>query len=132
MDWANPGTLTSQDGARIGLARQFPGETTMDEQCRTLEQAGCDRILVDRVDPRQWMSQSEPHAIFLELRQGDTLVIWRIDRLAHSLNRIVAAIEELDTRGIRLLSLREGIDTAHADGRLVRLILSTLADCPVS
>jgi len=62
------------------------------------------------------------------LRDGDTLVVWRRDRLARSLQDLVELIHELDDRGVGFRSLTEAIDTTNAGGKLVLHILGALAE----
>jgi DNA invertase Pin-like site-specific DNA recombinase len=62
------------------------------------------------------------------LRQGDTLVVWRLDRLGRSLKDLVEIVHTLETRGVGFLSLTESIDTTNAGGRLVFHVFAALAE----
>ena len=62
------------------------------------------------------------------MREGDTLVVWKLDRLARSLKQLIETVEGLDARGIRFRSLTENIDTETADGRLVYHLFGALAE----
>ncbi len=61
------------------------------------------------------------------MRKGDTLVVWRLDRLGRSLPQLVATVRRLEERGFGLRSLTEGIDTASASGTLVFHVFGALA-----
>lgn len=62
------------------------------------------------------------------MRSGDTLVVWKLDRLARSMRQLIETVETLQSRGIELRSLTESIDTATAGGRLVFHIFGALAE----
>lgn len=66
-------------------------------------------------------------ACLADLRSGDTLVIWRLDRLGRSLPHLLEAVADLDSRGVHLRSLGETIDTSTATGRLVFHVIAALA-----
>jgi DNA invertase Pin-like site-specific DNA recombinase len=61
-------------------------------------------------------------------RSGDTLIVWRLDRLARSMKQLIETIEELRVRGIGFRSLTEALDTTTAQGRLVFHMFGALAD----
>ncbi len=63
-----------------------------------------------------------------ELNAGDTLVVWKLDRLGRSLGHLVDVADELRTRGIHLRSLTEGFDTSTASGRLLYHVLGSVAE----
>jgi DNA invertase Pin-like site-specific DNA recombinase len=62
------------------------------------------------------------------VRAGDTLVVWKLDRLARSMRQLIETVEDLQSRGIELRSLTESIDTATAGGRLVFHLFGALAE----
>lgn len=62
------------------------------------------------------------------LREGDTLVVWKLDRLGRSLGDLIALVEDLQQRGVEFVSLREAIDTTTSGGRLVFHIFGALAE----
>jgi DNA invertase Pin-like site-specific DNA recombinase len=62
------------------------------------------------------------------VRRGDSLVVWRLDRLGRSLKHLIATIEDLENRGVGLVSLQEGLDTTTAGGRLIFHIFGALAE----
>jgi len=69
----------------------------------------------------------EPAQLFDHLRPGDTLVVWRLDRLGRSVRHLIDMVGELGERGVGLRSLQEGIDTTTPGGRLVFHVFSALA-----
>ena len=66
--------------------------------------------------------------MFNQLRRGDTIVIWRLDRLGRSLRHLLDVVAELEERGVALRSLTESIDTSTTGGRLVFHVFAALAE----
>lgn len=62
------------------------------------------------------------------MREGDTLVVWKFDRLGRSVKGVLEALEQMNARGIRLISITEGLDTGTAMGRMVMTLLVTVAE----
>ena len=71
----------------------------------------------------------ELERVLERLRPGDTLVVWRLDRLGRSLRHLIDTVTALDERGVGFRSLRESIDTTTAGGRLVFHLFGALAHC---
>lgn len=92
-------------------------------QFDALLEAGCDRILTEKASAGR--ERPELAHLFDLLRGGDTVVVWRLDRLGRSVHDL---IEELQTREVTLKSLRETIDTSSAGGRLVVHVFAALAE----
>jgi DNA invertase Pin-like site-specific DNA recombinase len=111
----------------IGYARISTNEQNLALQRDALEKAGCEQIFTDQVSGtkarRLGLEQALSH-----LRQGDTLVVWRLDRLGRSLRHLIDTITELQERGIGFKSLTESIDTTTTGGRLVFNIFGALAE----
>jgi DNA invertase Pin-like site-specific DNA recombinase len=111
----------------IGYARISTHDQTLDLQRDALEKAGCDRIFTDRVsgtkEERKGLTEALSH-----LREGDTLVVWRLDRLGRSLRHLIDTITALDARGVGFKSLTENIDTTTSGGKLVFHIFGALAE----
>src|SRR5438067_795339 len=111
----------------IGYARISTGEQTLDLQRDALEKAGCERLLTDTASgaktERPGLTQALEH-----LRTGDTLVVWRLDRLGRSLRHLIDTLTDLDQRGIGFKSLTENIDTTTSGGRLVFHLFGSLAE----
>jgi DNA invertase Pin-like site-specific DNA recombinase len=111
----------------IGYARVSTHDQTLSLQKDALEKAGCDRIFTDTVSgtkaERQGLTEALSH-----LRVGDTLVVWRLDRLGRSLRHLIDTITELHERGVGFKSLQENIDTTTSGGKLVFHIFGALAE----
>jgi len=102
-------------------------EQNEDLQQDALDRAGCDRVFVDKasgkLEHRPALDDMLAH-----LRPGDTLVVWRLDRLGRSLRHLIDVVSELDRRGISLRSLTESIDTSTPGGKLVFYVFGALAE----
>ena len=112
---------------RIGYARVSSQDQTPDLQLDALRAAGCKRIFVETASGAQ-RDRPELGAALDYLRAGDTLVIWKLDRLARSVKQLIETVEGLEARGIGLRSLTETIDTTTAGGELVFHIFGALAE----
>ncbi len=111
----------------IGYARVSTTEQSLDLQRDALHAAGCDEVFTDTASgsksERLGLEQALSHA-----REGDVLVVWRLDRFGRSLKDLVARIEELGERGVGFMSLQESIDTTSPTGKLVFHIFASLAE----
>ena len=111
----------------IGYARISKFEQNIDLQKDALGQRGCKKIIVDQVSGVS--SNREGLARLMEiLRAGDTLVVWRPDRLGRSLKHLIQLIGELELKGISFQSLQESIDTNSSSGKLIFHIFGALAE----
>ncbi|APX91767.1 DNA invertase [Halomonas sp. 1513] len=111
----------------IGYARVSTQDQSPQLQCDALEAADCEQIFEERVTGTK-RERPELQACLRTLRDGDTLVVWKLDRLARSLKDLVELIHELNERGVGFRSLTEAIDTTSADGKLVFHIFGALAE----
>lgn len=111
----------------IGYARVSTQDQNPSLQTDALKTAGCDKIFIEKASGAQ-RDRPELKAALDFLRQGDTLVVWKLDRLARSLKQLIETIETLDQRGIGFKSLTESIDTTTSGGRLVFHIFGALAE----
>ena len=111
----------------IGYARVSSDDQNLDLQRDALTQAGCERILEDRQSGAR--SDREGLSAALEYaREGDTLVVWRLDRLGRSLKQLIEIVNDLDNRNIGLKSLHESLDTSSNSGKLIFHIFGALAE----
>ena len=119
--------IISNPGMRIGYARVSTHEQSLDLQLDALKAAGCNRIYEDKVSGSK---SARPGLDKLRevLRSGDTVVIWRLDRLGRSLRDLVAWNQWLNEHGVELCSLREKIDTSSSAGRLTFHLFAALAE----
>ena len=109
--------------ARVSAAGQDPAC-----QIQALRDRGCERIFTDRCSGRR-QGRPQLDAALAALRTNDTLVVWRFDRLAHSLRHLLALAAELERRQCRLVSLTESIDTGAGDGGTVFAVFDAMARC---
>lgn len=112
----------------IGYARVSTADQNADLQHDALHAAGVERIFTDQGVSGSQASRPEFDRCLDTLREGDTLVVWRLDRAARSLKNLLALVEALSERGVALRSLTESIDTGSASGRLVLAVFGALAE----
>ena len=111
----------------IGYARVSTGEQTLDLQLDALKQASCERIERDVASGARTERPGLAKAMD-ELREGDTLVVGRLDRLGRSLRHLIDTLTALDQRGVGFRSLTENIDTTTPGGKLIFHIFGALAE----
>ncbi|MBA3948220.1 MAG: recombinase family protein [Herpetosiphonaceae bacterium] len=111
----------------VGYARVSTLDQKPALQTNALTSAGCERIFTETASGAQ-RDRPELKQTLAYLRSGDTLVVWKLDRLARSMHQLIETVEELQARGIELRSLTENIATATAGGRLVFHIFGALAE----
>jgi len=111
----------------IGYARVSTLDQTLALQQDALTAAGCEDIYTDTVSgsvtERPGLTQALSH-----LRPGDTLVVWRLDRLGRSLTHLIETVRQLQERGVGFRSLQEQIDTTTSGGKLVFHVFGALAE----
>jgi DNA invertase Pin-like site-specific DNA recombinase len=114
-------------GQLIGYARVSTVGQDLALQRDALERAGCDRIY-DDTGSGSIRHRPELDACLDYLRAGDTLVVWRLDRLGRSLRHLIETIGDVEQREVGFRSLTEGLDTTTAAGRLTLHIFAALAE----
>jgi DNA invertase Pin-like site-specific DNA recombinase len=111
---------------RIGYARISTAEQDESLQLDALQRAGVDRVFIDRASgvlaDRPGLAQALDLA-----RPGDSLVIWRLDRLGRSLRNLIELVGDLEQREVSLVSLNESIDTSTPSGRLIFHVFGALS-----
>ncbi len=112
---------------KIGYARVSTRDQNADLQVDALKQAGCERIYQDIASGAK-SARPELDKLLAHVRAGDTVVIWKLDRLGRSLKHLVELVGELAERKVGLQSLNDPIDTTHAQGRLVFNLFASLAE----
>ena len=112
---------------RIGYARVSTGDQNLDLQVGSLEEAGCERIYREKTSGAA-KSRPELEKCLDSLREGDALVVWRLDRFGRSLKDLVSKMETLEEKDVDFVSLTEGIDTTTAQGKLTFHIFGALAE----
>jgi DNA invertase Pin-like site-specific DNA recombinase len=111
----------------IGYARLSTYEQTLNLQRDALEKAGCTKIFTDTASGAQAERKGLDEALNY-VRKGDTLVVWRLDRLGRSLPHLISTMSDLEERGIGFKSLTENIDTTTSGGKLIFHIFGALAE----
>src|SRR5215212_4799554 len=110
----------------IGYARVSTFDQNLDLQIDALKKAGCEKIYHDQLSGAKAERPGLTTALAFA-RTGDTLVVWRLDRLGRSLRHLITTVEELRGKGIALKSLRDNIDSSTAAGELQFHIFGALA-----
>ena len=120
-------TVARAMGDLLGYARVSTQDQDASLQLDALKAAGCVKIFADKasgsLDRRPQLERLLDH-----LRPGDTIVVWRLDRLGRSLKHLIQLIEDLAEKGVGFRSLTEGMDTTTAGGKLIFSIFGALAE----
>jgi DNA invertase Pin-like site-specific DNA recombinase len=111
----------------IGYARVSTHDQTLNLQKDALEKAGCTKIFTDTASGAKTERKGLEEALNY-VRKGDTLVVWRLDRLGRSLPHLITTMTALEERGIGFKSLTENIDTTTSGGKLIFHIFGALAE----
>ena len=121
------GFLPERSAVKIGYARVSTLDQNPDLQKDALERAGCEKVIVDKVTgtARERPGLGKVREL---LRAGDTLVVWRLDRLGRSLRDLIEWVRYLEEQGVALQSLHEAIDTSTPTGKLTFHIFGALAE----
>jgi DNA invertase Pin-like site-specific DNA recombinase len=111
----------------FGYARISTFDQNLDLQKDALKKAGCEKIFVDQASgaktDRPGLSE-----LLEKLRSGDTLVVWKLDRLGRSMQHLIETVNMLEKMGVAFKSLMESIDTTTINGKLVFHIFGALAE----
>jgi DNA invertase Pin-like site-specific DNA recombinase len=112
---------------KIGYARVSTEDQLLDLQIEALRQAGCERIFEEK---KSGTLTHRPalHATLSTLRDGDVLVVWKLDRLGRSLQDLIKILGQLERRGIGFWSISDQIDTQTPAGKLVFHITGAVAE----
>src|SRR5437763_16936353 len=111
----------------IGYARVSTQDQTLNLQKDALKKLGCNKIFTDTASGAKAERKGLEEALEY-VREGDTLVVWRLDRLGRSLKHLIETITELNNRKIGFKSIQENIDTTTSGGKLVFHIFGALAE----
>ncbi|MEO5655259.1 MAG: recombinase family protein [Nitrosospira sp.] len=111
----------------IGYAQVSTDDQNLDLQPDALKGAGCERMFEDMVSGAK-ADRTGLAAMMTVLRAGDTIVIWRLDRLGRSLKNLIELVERFESAKVGLRSLQENIDTTTSGGRLVFHLFGALAE----
>ena len=117
-----------KDEMLIGYARVSKAEAQDTAiQVKSLRQAGCKRIFEEKASGGRW-DRPELHKALEHLREGDVLVVWKLDRLARSLKDLLHIMERVREAGAGFRSLTEAVDTTTAAGRMMMQMLGSFAE----
>jgi DNA invertase Pin-like site-specific DNA recombinase len=114
-------------GKLLGYARVSTLDQDPALQTDALDAAGCFRVWTDKASGKL-DKRPQLDAVLDQLRPGDTLVVWRLDRLGRSMKHLIAVVADLEERGIGFRSLTENIDTTTPAGKLIFHIFGALAE----
>jgi DNA invertase Pin-like site-specific DNA recombinase len=112
---------------KIGYARVSTEDQNLDLQIAALESAGCSRLFSDHGISGSQFARPGLKSALEVLAPGDTLVVWRLDRLGRTLRKLVELIDELGARHIQFMSLNECINTTTSGGILIFHVMAALA-----
>lgn len=111
----------------VGYARVSTDDQNLNLQRDALQLAGCEKIFEDQISGAK-AERPGLHAVLQFVRPGDTLVIWRLDRLSRSLKDLIEMVKALESNSIGLKSLQESIDTTSSSGMLIFHVFGALAE----
>ncbi len=111
----------------VGYARVSTQDQTLNLQKDALEKIGCTKIFTDTISGAQAERPGLTEALAY-VREGDSLVVWKLDRLGRSLKHLIDTITELNNRKIGFMSITENIDTTTSGGKLIFHIFGALAE----
>src|SRR5262249_46432050 len=111
---------------RIGYARVSTRDQNLELQLDALDNAGCKRIFTDKLSGAQLERPGLSEALS-HLREADTLVVWKLDRLGRSVKGLVDLVNELEARKVHFQSLTHGVDTKPPVGRFFFHVMASLA-----
>ena len=111
----------------IGYARVSTEDQHLHLQIDALKKAGCEKIFTDEISGMKSERPGLREAMAF-VRPGDTLVVWRLDRLGRSLKDLIQRVEELKERQVQFRSLTENIDTSSSGGKFMFHVFSALAE----
>ncbi len=111
----------------IGYVRVSTSDQNLDLQMDALESAGCDKIYQD-IDSGAKDDRIGLSDVLKYIRKGDTLVVWKLDRLGRSLRHLIDTINQINDQGCYFRSLQENIDTSTTGGKLIFHIFGALAE----
>ncbi len=112
----------------IGYARVSKGDDQSNKaQAKALADAGCKRIFKEEASGGRW-ERPELHRMLDQLREVDTIVVWKLDRLSRSLKDVLHIMERIETAGAGFRSLTEAIDTTTPAGRMMMQMVGSFAE----
>ncbi|MDS4031361.1 MAG: recombinase family protein [Candidatus Competibacter sp.] len=111
----------------IGYARASTRDQNLALQREALTEAGCRKVFEDQVGGKRANRPGLAKALEM-LREGDTLVVWKLDRLGRGVKQLVDLVDELHQKGVQFKSLTDAIDTGTSSGRFFFHVMASLAE----
>ena len=111
----------------IGYARVSTQDQNLELQRKALTKAGCQKVFEDKVSGTQPDRPGLARALEM-LREGDTLIVWKLDRLGRSVKQLVDLVGKLHKQGVQFRSLTDAIDTGTPSGRFFFHVMASLAE----
>ena len=111
---------------RFGYARVSKTEQHIELQIDALRKYGVDEIFEEKISSRK-LSRPKLQELLGKLRPGDTLVVWRLDRLGRTVKQLIALAEDFEAKGINFVSLQENLDTTTATGKFTFHLFCSMA-----
>lgn len=111
----------------IGYARVSTQEQETKAQITALQKSGCELIFQEKASGGRW-NRPELHKLIGQLRNGDIVVVWKLDRLSRSLKDLLTLMDQINQAGAGFRSLTEAIDTTTPAGRMMMQIVGSFAE----
>ena len=112
---------------QIGYARVSTADQDLTLQTDALKQAGCDRIFTDKMSGAETRRAGLDQAVS-HLRSGDTLVVWKLDRLGRTVKGLIDLVADLEGRGVQFQSITDSINTASGPGKFFFHVMAAMAE----
>ncbi len=113
---------------KIGYARVSTGDQSLDLQTDALKKAGCEKVFTDSGESGSKKERPGLNNALSHARSGDTIVVWKMDRLGRSLSHLIQAVEEMKNRGVEFMSIVDAFDTSTPNGRFFFHIVGAVAE----
>jgi DNA invertase Pin-like site-specific DNA recombinase len=127
MSFDKVSAAAEDSGMLIGYARVSTQDQNLELQTEALTKAGCRKVFEDKVTgsraERPGLTRAQE-----ALREGDTLVVWKLDRLGRSVKNLIDLVGELHKQGVQFKSLTDAIDTGTPSGRFFFHVMASLAE----
>ena len=112
---------------KYGYARVSTKDQVLNLQIDALKTAGCHKIFYEvakgaRADRPEWLKLLE------EIQKGDTLIVWKLDRMGRSLHHLIKVVNDLIAKGVDIISIQDPLNTTSAQGRLIFNMFASLAE----
>ena len=114
---------------KIGYARVSTEEQRLDLQIDSLKSYGCERIFQEKgTGTGTRKERPELQEMLKILREGDTVVVWKLDRISRSTRHLIELVEHFESMGVHFVSIQDNIDTTTATGRFFFRVMASIAE----